>query len=384
MTAKRKPAHLVLADGTAFAGVGFGYAGMRIGEVVFNTSLTGYQEILTDPSYCGQIVVMTCPQIGNYGVTPADDESSSLFASGFVVREISSVTSNYRAKYSLDEWLKKHKVPGIAEIDTRQLVRHIREAGAMPAVIAVGGKYSAAQLKKLAAKAPGMTGQNFVPAVSCAKPYAFKKGLEDFIKPQPLAREKIKKRCRVVAYDFGIKTNILRLLTESGCDVTVVPHDYPAEKILNAKENVGGVFLSNGPGDPATCVEAVGNVKKLLGKKPIFGICLGHQIIGLALGAKTYKLKFGHHGGNHPVMDLSTRKVEITAQNHGFVVDDKTLPGDAEVTHLNLNDGTVEGLRHKVFPVFSVQYHPEAGPGPHDSRYLFTRFMEMMRNAKTN
>jgi carbamoyl-phosphate synthase small subunit len=238
-------------------------------------------------------------------------------------------------------------------------------------------------LKKLAANAPGMTGQNFIADVSCAKPYVWKKGLENFILgagnvASQSGRAKIKRRFRVAAYDFGIKTNILRLLVESGCDVTVVPHAYPAEKLLDAKARYDGVFLSNGPGDPAACVEAVENVKKLLGKKPVFGICLGHQIIGLALGARTYKLKFGHHGANHPVMDLATRKVEITSQNHGFVVDDGTLPKDAEVTHLNLNDGTVEGLRHKVLPVFSVQYHPEAGPGPHDSRYLFERFTGMM------
>lgn len=376
-----KPAHLVLADGTVFTGVGFGYSGLKTGEVVFNTALTGYQEILTDPSYCGQIVVMTYPHIGNYGVAKADDESRALFASGFVVRELATVPSNYRSHTSLDAWLKKNKIPGIAEIDTRALVRHIREAGAMPAVIAVGGKQTVAQLKKIAAKAPGMAGQNFIAKVSCAKPYAFKKGLEDFIKPQPMARRKFKKRYRVAAYDFGVKTNILRLLVASGCDVTVVPHSYPAEKLLDAKAGYDGVFFSNGPGDPETCVAAIDNVKKLLGKKPIFGICLGHQIIGLALGAKTLKLKFGHHGANHPVMDLATRKVEITAQNHGFIVDDKTLPKDVEVTHLNLNDGTVEGLKHKTLPVFSVQYHPEAAPGPHDSRYLFERFTEMMERA---
>lgn len=378
---KFKPAHLVLADGTVFTGVGFGYSGLKTGEVVFNTALTGYQEILTDPSYCGQIVVMTYPHIGNYGVAKSDDESRALFASGFVVRELASAPSNYRSHISLDVWLKNNKIPGIAEIDTRALVRHIREVGAMPAVIAVGGKQTVAQLKKIAAKAPGMAGQNFIAKVSCAKPYAFKKGLEDFIKPQPLAHRKFKKRYRVAAYDFGVKTNILRLLVASGCDVTVVPHSYPAEKLLDAKAGYDGVFLSNGPGDPETCVAAIDNVKKLLGKKPIFGICLGHQIIGLALGAKTLKLKFGHHGANHPVMDLATRKVEITAQNHGFIVDDKTLPKDVAVTHLNLNDGTVEGLKHKTLPVFSVQYHPEAAPGPHDSRYLFERFTEMMGRA---
>jgi carbamoyl-phosphate synthase small subunit len=377
--AKFKKAYLVLEDGTVFEGEGFGASVIKSGEVVFNTALSGYQEILSDPSYFGQIVVMTYPHIGNYGLCSADEESKKIYASGLVVREYSKTVSNYRSQCSLDAALKKAKAPGIAEIDTRALVRHIRKAGAMPAVLAVGDKLSLDKLKKMATTLPKMEGQNFVPEVSCKKHYAFTKGLEDFIKEQPMARVKARRRFNVVAYDYGMKHNIPRLLTEYGCDVTVVPHDYPAEKILKSKKKVHGVFLSNGPGDPAMCTAEIENVKKLIGKKPVFGICLGHQIIALALGAKTYKLKFGHHGANHPVMDVTTKKVEITSQNHGFAVDDKSLPSDVMMTHVNLNDNTVEGLRHKKFPVFSVQYHPESAPGPHDSRYLFERFVEDMK-----
>lgn len=378
---KSKKAHLVLSDGTVYVGEGFGHTTVKTGEVVFNTALSGYQEILTDPSYQGQIVVMTYPHIGNYGVCPPDDESKKIYASGLVVREYSKTVSNYRARMSLDEALKRAKVPGISEIDTRSLVRHIRQSGAMPAVLAIGDKYSLSELKKMAKKIPMMDGQNLAAYVTSDKSYGWKKGVEPFVVGErgKVPSRQSKKRFRVVAYDYGIKHNILRLLQDHGCDVTVVPYDYPAEKILNSKTRIDGIFLSNGPGDPSTCTEAVSAVKALLGKKPIFGICLGHQIIGQALGAKTYKLKFGHHGANHPVMDLKTKKVEITSQNHGYAVDDKSLPFDVEVTHLNLNDNTVEGLRHKTLPVFSVQYHPESAPGPHDSRYLFDRFIEMMK-----
>jgi len=395
---KRKTAYLVLQDGTVFEGIGFGYSTLKTGEVVFNTSLTGYQEILTDPSYAGQIVVMTYPHIGNYGVNSLDTESRQVFASGFVVREDSAIFSNYRAQQSLHDYLKEAKIPGIADIDTRALVRHIRDHGAMPAVLSVGDKYTIAQLKKKAKSLPSMNGQNLAKEVSCKKPYTFKKGSESFIKGKRLGdsatlRQGEKKsrtthdarrttKYNVIAYDFGVKQNILRLLVDQGCEVTVVPYDYDADKILNSKKKIDGVFLSNGPGDPAPCEEAVANVKKLLGKKPMFGICLGHQIMSLALGAKTYKLKFGHHGGNQPVKELKSKKVEITSQNHGFAVDPKTLPKDVEVTHLHLNDDTVSGISHKKLQAFSVQYHPEASPGPHDSKYLFKRFIELMETNK--
>lgn len=378
-----KPAYLILSDGTVFEGQGFGADGVVSGEVVFNTAMSGYQEILTDPSYAGQILVMTYPHIGNVGVNDFDVESQKIFASGFVVRELSALFSNYRAKKSLEEDLKTQGIPGISEIDTRALVRHIREQGAMPAFLAVGGGaiHELPLLKQKAKNLPQMTGQNLAARVSCEAPYEFKEGFRDFIKTQPLPRTKPLKRYKVVAYDFGIKRNILRLLKEIGCDVRVVPHDYPAEKVLT--ENCDGVFLSNGPGDPAACVSEIKNVRVFLGKKPLFGICLGHQILSLALGAKTFKLKFGHHGANHPVKNIKTGRVEITSQNHGFAVDPKTLPKNIEVTHWHLNDNTVAGIRHKTLPLFSVQYHPEASPGPQDSRYLFHEFLEMM-NAKTN
>lgn len=382
MSQKSKKAVLILSDGMVFEGQGFGADGVRTGEVVFNTAMTGYQEILTDPSYFGQIVVMTYPHIGNTGVNDLDVESRKIFASGLVVRELSPVVSNYRAKNSLNDYLKKAGVPGIAEIDTRQLVRHIRKQGAMPALLAVGDSFDLKKLLEQVKKLPTMEGQNLAKEVSCLKSYSFQKSLEDFIKTQPLPRAKPIKKYRVVAYDFGAKENILRILNELGCELQVVPYDYPAEKVLQDKK-IDGVFLSNGPGDPAACREAVVTVKKLLGKKPIFGICLGHQILALALGAKTFKLKFGHHGANHPVKNLTTGHVEITSQNHGFAVDKKNLPRDLEITHVHLNDDTIAGLRHKEWPVFSVQYHPEASPGPHESRYLFKDFLEMM-SAKTN
>ncbi len=370
-----KSAHLILADGTLFSGTSFGYEGEKSGEVVFNTSMAGYQEILTDPSYQGQIVVMTYPEIGNYGINPVDIESRRLFLSGFVVRSYSPIASNYRSKQNLSSYLKKYKVPAVEGVDTRALVRHIREKGAMPALIVVGNFKSLEKYITKAAKLPSMEGQDFAKVVSCKKPYVWNKGTPEIILGAK-KKKSVKPRYNVIAYDFGIKHNILRMLVDHGCKVKVVPADYPAEKVLREKPD--GVFLSNGPGDPAVCDYAVENVKKIMGRKPLFGICLGHQIMGLAFGAKTFKLKFGHHGGNQPVMDLSTRKVEITAQNHGFAVDTQTLPADVEVTHINLNDQTVEGLKHKTLPAFCVQYHPEASPGPHDSHYLFQRFIEMM------
>ncbi|EKD41267.1 MAG: hypothetical protein ACD_73C00786G0002 [uncultured bacterium] len=367
-------ANLILADGTIFQGKLFGAKKEVSGEVVFNTSLTGYQEVLTDPSYKGQMVVMTYPEIGNYGVNLEDAESRGLFLSALIVKNYSPIVSNFRAKESLDAYLKRHKVPGLYDIDTRALVKHIRDQGAQQALI-VYGNISKKNIQK-AAQLPSMEGQDLASLVSTDKLYSFKQGSPILLSQGLIKKKNLRKKFKVVAYDFGIKKNILRLLVDHGCEVTVVPGDYPAEKVLDKKPD--GIFLSNGPGDPAVCTYAIDNVKKLLGKKPIFGICLGHQILGLALGAKTYKLKFGHHGGNQPVMDLATRKVEITAQNHGFAIDDKTLPKGVMLTHTNLNDQTNEGIAHASLKAFSVQYHPEAAPGPHDSHYLFGQFIDLM------
>ncbi len=369
-------ATLVLKDGTHFFGTAFGYKGLASGEIVFNTSITGYQEILSDPSYTGQIVTFTYPQIGNVGTNADDMESNKIHASGLVIRELSRVVSNYRSTASLDTLLKKQKIAGIADIDTRALTRHIRDCGAQPALIDTSGKLTLAQLKKKASLLPEMSGQNLAQTVTCKKAYSYANSLHKFENKKPL-----KTKYHVVAYDFGVKDNILRLLKHYGCRVTVVPYATPAEEILKMK-SVDGVFLSNGPGDPASCHEAIENVKTLLGKKPIFGICLGHQILALAIGAKTYKLKFGHRGGNQPVLHKKTQKVEITAQNHGFAVDPKSLPNIASVSHIHLNDETVSGIEVPSLNAFSVQYHPEASPGPLDSRYLFEHFIEVMNHAK--
>ncbi|MBU0504422.1 glutamine-hydrolyzing carbamoyl-phosphate synthase small subunit [bacterium] len=368
------PAYLVLKDGTVFEGFGFGSLNTNSGEVVFNTSMTGYQEILTDPSYAGQIVVMTYPHIGNYGINPEDVESRKIYAQGLVVKELSEIYSNHRATLSLDAYLKKEGVPGISGIDTRALVRHIRNKGAMPALLSVGSKQTAKQLIKEANNLPEMKGQNLAKEVSTKGVRRREQGVR---RREQGVRQK--QRFNVIAYDYGIKLNILRLLEAHGCNVTVVPYDYSADRILKSKTKIDGVFLSNGPGDPAPCFQAIENVKKLIGKKPIFGICLGHQILALALGAKTYKLKFGHHGGNQPVKNLEKETVEITAQNHGFAVDPQTLPHDVKITHIHLNDQTVSGIKHETLPLFSVQYHPEASPGPHDSTYLFHQFVELMK-----
>ena len=371
---------LALADGRVFEGRSFGAEGEAVGEVVFNTSMTGYQEILTDPSYEGQMVAMTYPEIGNVGVNPEDVESRKPFVKGFIVKEYSPIPSNWRATQPLHEYMIEHGIVGIEGIDTRSLVRHLRDRGSQEAIIsALTG--DPGPLVAKAKASPGLIGRDLVKEVTCRESYEWTEGrweLETGYRKTGTETER--KDFFVVAYDYGIKFNILRGLTESGCKVKVVPASTPAEKVLALKPD--GIFLSNGPGDPDAVPYAKENVRKLIGKKAIFGICLGHQIMGLALGGKTYKLKFGHHGGNQPVMDLTTRKVEITTQNHGFAVDADSLKGAAEVTHLNLNDNTVEGLAHRELPLFSVQYHPESSPGPHDASYLFGRFVEMMTRER--
>jgi carbamoyl-phosphate synthase small subunit len=380
---------LALADGQFYVGRSFGAEGEAAGEVVFNTSMTGYQEILTDPSYEGQIVAMTYPEIGNVGVNPEDVESRKPYVKGFIVKEYCALPSNWRATRPLDEYMKEHGIVGIEGIDTRSLVRHLRDHGSQEAVMSTLSDH----VDDLVAKAkasPSLIGRDLVKDVSCAEAYDWTEGkwrlgtgyrkrkeADPTKKPRKPKRASFDHpRFSVVAYDYGIKRNILRGLAESGCSVKVVPAWTSAEDVLAL--NPDGIFLSNGPGDPDAVPYAKENVEKLVGKKPIFGICLGHQILGLALGGKTYKLKFGHHGGNQPVMDLTTRKVEITTQNHGFAVDADSLKGAAVVTHLNLNDNTVEGLAHRELPVFSVQYHPESSPGPHDASYLFKRFVELI------
>ena len=369
---------LALEDGTVFRGHGHGATVERTGEVVFNTSLSGYQEILTDPSYAGQIVILTNPQIGNYGTNPLDSESVHPFAEGLVVRELSELASNWRSVEDAAEFLARFGLPAISDIDTRALVRHLRRHGAMRGVLS-SADLDETRLVKKAKSAPSMVGLDLASRVSTRNRYQWSEPARDIFDlnggPAPEAR------FHVVAYDFGIKHNILRKLVDCGCRVTVVPADTTANDTMALKPD--GVFLSNGPGDPEPVDYAVQTVRELAGRVPIFGICLGHQIIGLALGGKTFKLKFGHHGGNHPVLNLDTRKVEITAQNHGFSVDPDSLKAsEVAFTHVNLNDQTLEGLRHKSLPLFSVQYHPEASPGPHDSAYLFARFVKMMEERR--
>jgi carbamoyl-phosphate synthase small subunit len=369
---------LALADGTVFRGRAFGARAEASGELVFNTSMTGYQEILTDPSYEGQLVAMTYPQIGNVGVNKHDVESRRPFVRGFIVREYREVPSSWRAEESLGDYLARHGIPGIDGIDTRALVRHLRDHGAQEAVLS-SVDLDADRLVRRAKDAPSMVGQDLAKVVTCKEAYGWTQGpwtLEGYTSVDEVADRRGKRPLKVVAYDYGIKHNILRNLVAVGCAVRVVPAATPAREVLAARPD--GVFLSNGPGDPDAVVGARENVAELLGQVPVFGICLGHQILGLALGGRTYKLKFGHHGGNQPVKDLTTGKVEITAQNHGFAVDPDSLRERAEVTHVNLNDRTVEGLVVKGQPTFSVQYHPEASPGPHDARYLFRRFVDLM------
>jgi carbamoyl-phosphate synthase small subunit len=364
---------LVLEDGRTFTGASFGADGETFGEMVFNTSMTGYQEILTDPSYAGQIVCMTYPLIGNYGVNEADVESRRPWVEGFVVKESSRIRSNWRATKSLDEYLKENDIVGIEHIDTRALVRHIRDKGAMRAGISTVDTDPEALLEKILAS-PGMANRELASAVTADTSYVY--GDESKIQNPKSEME----RFHIVAYDFGVKTNSLREFARFGCRVTVVPANTPASEVMALKPD--GIFLSNGPGDPASMKGVVEEIKKLAETEtPMFGICLGHQLIGSAFGGETYKLKFGHRGGNQPIKDLTTGKIEITSHNHGFAVDASSLPADVEVTHINLNDNTVAGLRHKKLPVFSVQYHPESAPGPHDSEYLFKRFVLLMESS---
>jgi carbamoyl-phosphate synthase small subunit len=371
---------LALADGRTFRGTLFGAVGEAEGEVVFNTSMSGYQEVLTDPSYCGQMVVMTYPLIGNYGINPEDFESDHPYLSAFIIKELSGIPSNWRSRETLDEFLKKQNVVGFQGIDTRALTRHIRDHGAQQAIIS-NDLSNTDSLIQRAKKSPSMEGKDLVKQVTCRESYEWNEGDWDLRTGySQISHNGHKESFFVVAYDFGIKRNILRRLTQVGCKVKVVPATTPAATVLEMKPD--GVFLSNGPGDPAAVTYAIHNVRDLVGKVPIFGICLGHQILNLALGGKTYKLRFGHHGGNQPVMDLNRRKVEITSQNHGFAVDDKTGNDDVEITCINLNDQTVEGIRHKKHPVSSVQYHPEASPGPQDSSYLFQDFVTLMKGNR--
>jgi len=365
---------LALEDGTWYRGVAAGADGEASGEVVFNTSMTGYQEVLTDPSYAGQIVTMTCPEIGNYGVTSDDVESRAPQVAGFIVRQESPIASNWRAEGTLRDYLVANHIVAIADIDTRALTRLLRSAGVMRGVIATGAALDKDALVDRARLIPKMEGSDLVRVVTSEKAFDWPQEDPDEFGIVPRVRGR---RFRVAAYDFGMKWNILRRLSAHGCDVRVYPASTPASELLATRPD--GVFLSNGPGDPAPVSYAIDNAKALVdGGVPVFGICLGHQILGLAMGGQTFKLKFGHRGANHPVKKLETGKVEITSQNHGFAVDPGSLPSDVEVTHLNLYDGTVEGLRHTTKPVFSVQYHPEASPGPHDADYLFTDFLDLM------
>lgn len=376
-----KEALLVLKDGTVFEGRCFGAEGETTGEVVFNTSMTGYQEILTDPSYKGQIVAMTYSQIGNYGLNREDIESEdSIKAEGFIVKEACSFPSNWRSSINIDDYMKRSNKTGIQGIDTRALTRHLRNNGAQMGIISSADLNPESLLRKVR-RHPGISAFDLVRDVTTKVPYKWAEGVWKW-EPKESSESKDSSRIThnasrsVVVYDFGVKMNILRNLDDAGFDITIVPAGTPAEALLEMEPD--GIVLSNGPGDPETVTYGIENARKIMYKKPVFGICLGHQILGLAMGGRTYKLKFGHHGGNHPVKDLATGRVEITAQNHNYCVDIKSLLGQARLTHRNLYDGTEEGMQHAELPVFSVQHHPEAGPGPNDSLHLFKRFREMI------
>ena len=373
---------LALEDGRTFEGESFGATGSCVGEVCFNTSMTGYQEVLTDPSYRGQIVAMTYPLIGNYGTNDSDAESRSPHVRGFVIEELSEVASNWRSQASLEEYLRKWNIPGVQGIDTRALTRHLRTLGAMKACLTTE-EIPATEAVRRAVEGEGVIGMDYVREVTA--PQAYQWDPQDELSA-PWATASGRKialppiRHRIVAYDYGIKENILRRLRQNGFAVTVVPATATAEEVLKMKPD--GVFLSNGPGDPSVLDYAHEAVRGLMGRTPIFGICLGHQMLGHAFGGRTFKLKFGHRGGNQPVKDLRTGKVAITSQNHGFAVDAESLPNEVEVTHINLNDGTVEGMRHRELPIFSVQYHPEAAPGPHDAGYFFAEFARLIESEQ--
>ena len=381
---RERKAFLALDDGAVFHGVAFGAKKDALGEVVFNTGMSGYQEILTDPSYAGQFVTLTTAEVGNYGINPEDVESRGLFLSGLVIGDLTE-PSNWRSEKSLGEYLAENGVPGIYGVDTRALTLHIREHGNRKAYLCVDASLSEEAAMAKANEWPGLDGQDYAAKVTCEKAYDFSTRLTRFTglsggtpqPPNPVNHVNPVKR--IICYDFGVKTNILRSLA-SWAKVTVVPAKTPAEEVLALAPD--GVFLSNGPADPAAVTYAIENIKKLLGKVPMMGICLGHQLLSLACGAKTGRLKFGHHGCNHPVKNLETGKVEITSQNHNFAVIPESVPDCLEVTHVNLNDGSIEGIRHKTLPAFSVQYHPEACPGPHDSNYLFNQFKSMIKAAK--
>ncbi len=374
MEIKKRKALLVLADGTVFEGLNFGAEGETSGEVVFNTSMIGYQEILTDPSYKGQIVAMTYSQIGNYGINPDDIESGKTNVEGFIAREFFDFHSNWRSKSGLGRYLKENNKVGIHNIDTRALTAHLRDNGVQPGIISTIDLDPESLLDK-ARNLPDISSIDLVKEVTAKEPYKWDQPLWRLRSEEKEVSDiERKSKISLVVYDFGVKMNILRHLVDAGFDVSVVPAKTPPEEVI---ERADAIVLSNGPGDPQTVTYGVETAKKLLGKKPLLGICLGHQILGLAMGGRTYKLKFGHHGGNHPVMDISTGKVEITSQNHNYCVDIKSLNGQMELTHKNLYDATEEGMRHRDLPVMSFQYHPEAGPGPNDSGYIFRRFREM-------
>ncbi len=373
---ERTRAHLAVENGTVLSGWSVGAPGERSGDLVFNTSMTGYQEILTDPSYAGQVVVMTYPLIGNYGVASEDDESARTWAEAFVVREMSSIASNHRATSTLPEWLAANGVVAIEGVDTRLLTKMTRTEGSLRCIVSTEDSDPDSLVAKARA-AQTTDGRDLASEVSCREPYTW---MDDYDDSYPgLLPGGSDERLRVVAYDFGAKRNILRSLVHTGFDVTVVPAWTPANDVLALEPDA--IFLSNGPGDPAAVTRGIEAVGELVGKRPIFGICLGHQILSIVLGAKTHKMPFGHHGANHPVRDHITGKVEITSQNHSFAVDPDSLPDTLELTHVNLNDGTVEGLRHRELPIFSVQYHPEAAPGPLDSSHLFQRFRDLVRTS---